>query len=100
MKYTKEERLNIGRRIYEGELTLAAAAITYDINLYTARDYFRLYKASKNIVVTEGYRSGGRQQRAAAGGEDEKKSYEQMSRQELVDEIVRLKSETTRTKRR
>ena len=45
MKYTLEERLDIGQRIYQGELTIASAAYSYDVNLYTARDYFRMYKA-------------------------------------------------------
>ena len=45
MKYTKEQRLEIGRKIYESEITLYGAAVTYDISPYTARDYFRLYKA-------------------------------------------------------
>ncbi len=38
MKYSKEERLDIGRRIYQGEMTLASAATKYDINIYTARE--------------------------------------------------------------
>ena len=49
MKYTLIERLNIGRRIYLGELTLATAAYAYDINMYTARDYLRMYKASAQL---------------------------------------------------
>ena len=31
MKYTKEEKLNIGRRLYEGELTRYQEAEEYDI---------------------------------------------------------------------
>lgn len=42
MKYSKEERLDIGRKIYVGELTLAGAAMEYEINYYTAREYLRL----------------------------------------------------------
>ena len=30
MKYTKEERLNIGRRIYDGEISRCQAAEEYD----------------------------------------------------------------------
>lgn len=45
MKYTKEERLAIGRRIYEGNITTAVAAETYNVNFYTARNYLREYKA-------------------------------------------------------
>ena len=47
MKYTKEEKLNIGRRIYEGELTRYQAAEEYDIGENTARSYMRMYRDSK-----------------------------------------------------
>ena len=36
MKYTLEQRLDIGRRIYEGEITRFQAAQEYDINEYVA----------------------------------------------------------------
>ena len=42
MKYTKEERLDIGRQIYGGELTRFEAAAQYGISDQTARDYMRL----------------------------------------------------------
>lgn len=45
MKYTPEEREEIGRLIYEGRMSRADAAIKYKISIYTARDYLRLYKA-------------------------------------------------------
>ena len=44
MKYTKEEKLDIGRRIYNGEITRNQAAEEYDIGEYTARDYMRMYR--------------------------------------------------------
>ena len=37
MKYTKEEKLNIGRRIYEGELTRYQAAEEYDIGEFLVK---------------------------------------------------------------
>ncbi len=40
MKYTREERLDIGRQIYDGELTRYKAA---------ERDYMRLYRDSNNL---------------------------------------------------
>ena len=52
MKYTKEERLQIGKEICQGQLTKAAAAVKYDINMYTAMDYLRLYKASVGITAS------------------------------------------------
>ena len=39
MKYTKEERMDIGRRIYDGELSRYEAAEEYGINDQTARNY-------------------------------------------------------------
>ena len=44
MKYTKEERLDIGRRIYDGEISRYQAADIYDISEQTARNYMRLYR--------------------------------------------------------
>ena len=44
MKYTKEQRLDIGRRIYDGEITKYDATQQYDISHQTARDYMRLYR--------------------------------------------------------
>ena len=44
MKYSKEERLQIGKEIYTGQLTFTEAAVKYDINQYTARDYMRTYR--------------------------------------------------------
>lgn len=44
MKYTLEQRLDIGRRIYEGELTRFQAAEEYGINDNTARNYMWLYR--------------------------------------------------------
>ena len=44
VKYTKEERLEIGRRIYNRELSVYDAAAEYNINWYTARDYMREYR--------------------------------------------------------
>lgn len=98
MKYTKEERLEIGRRIYQGEMTLATAATEYDINLYTARDYLRLYKASENVSIPKGYRSGGNQDDTLVDRPD-MSQYEKMSREELMDELIMAKIEAARAKK-
>ena len=39
MKYTKDQRLDIGRRIYEGEISRFEAATEYGIGSNTAREY-------------------------------------------------------------
>lgn len=98
MKYSKEQRLEIGRRIYQGEITLATAANEYDINLYTARDYLRLYKASENVAIPHNYKNGGNQDSTLPNIPDASK-YMQMSKEELIDEIIKAKIEAARAKK-
>jgi CENP-B N-terminal DNA-binding domain len=49
MKYTVEERLDIGRRVHEGELSRYAAAQEYQISKYTVRDYLGMYRAKNSL---------------------------------------------------
>ena len=114
MKYTKEERLAIGSRIYTKEINCAEAALEYDIDMYTARDYMRLYKAFLKMQERAGAdakagsecgtgidEKAGAEARADAkagagtgkeplGGSDR---YETMTREELIAELKRLKGE-------
>jgi transposase len=77
-KYSTEERLEIGRKIYEGEINRSEAAAIYGINVYTARDYMRMYKTSLTIPLNESdNRSNG--------------VYEDMSRDELIDIVLSYK---------
>ena len=48
-KYTMEERLKIGEKICNHELTKFTAAAKYGISPYTARDYLRMYKAKLEV---------------------------------------------------
>lgn len=83
-KYSKDERLNIGRRIYTREINASKAAVIYGISVYTARDYLRYYKAYISVENEEGYEMGNYAVR------DIEKSYHEMSRDELIDEIMKL----------
>ena len=49
MKYTLEQRLDIGREIYSRSITVNEAAIKYAINNYTAREYMRFYRDKNNL---------------------------------------------------
>ena len=53
--HTEQERLIIGKRIYDKDLTVSAAAEVYGVSFYTARDYLRMYKSKilKNVTKTE-----------------------------------------------
>ena len=53
-KYTMEERLKIGEKICNHELTKFTAAAKYGISPYTARDYLRMYKAEREMNPEKG----------------------------------------------
>ena len=48
-KYSKEERLEIGKEVYNKEIKINQAAIKYNINPYTVRDYMREYREINNL---------------------------------------------------
>ena len=100
MKYTKEERLDIGKRIYDGELSRYEAAEEYGISDQTARDYMRLYRDINNLPPKYS-----RQQTygiakkksvpASAGIED----YESMTKEELIDALIMARINEARLKK-
>ena len=49
MKYTEEERLDIGRRVYTHELTEAEACAEYDLGTTSVERYVQKYKVSQGI---------------------------------------------------
>ena len=49
MSYTLEQRLAIGKEIYDGELTRYEAAKKYDICEESARRYMRLYRDTNQL---------------------------------------------------
>ena len=79
MKYSKEQRLDIGRRIYAGELTTSMAAKEYDINYYTAREYLRAYKAGINVAIPKSEWPEGRKKENADSSLS-KAAYEDMTK--------------------
>ena len=59
MKYTKEQRLDIGRRIYYSEISRYEAAEEYGISEQTARNYMRMYRDANRLPPKHGQRSIG-----------------------------------------
>ena len=50
MKYTNQERVDIGQRIYDGEITRYQAAELYGISEQTARNYMIIFCSLMNSV--------------------------------------------------
>lgn len=51
MNYTKEQRLDIGRRIVDGELSVANAMIEYGISRSCAQNYATTYRRENNLPI-------------------------------------------------
>jgi len=98
LKYTKDQRLDIGRRIYEGEISRFGAAEEYGIGADTARNYMRLYRAEHHLPVRHVESNAEKIKeppRPPTGLED----YEAMSKEELIHELVRAKITEARLKK-
>ena len=97
MKYTKEERMEIGRRIYNGEISRYEAAEEYGINDQTARNYMRMYRDANHLppkrgtvtIATPSFK------KAPAGLEE----LESMSKEELIQELIKARITEARLKK-
>ena len=49
LKYTKPERMDIAKKIYDGEMTSAEAAVKYDLNFTSVKNYVRRYRLENNL---------------------------------------------------
>lgn len=100
MKYTKEQRLDIARRVYDRELTVAEAAVKYDLNPSSVKGYLRLYRAEMGLPPrTRGNRNGNATQRIADQNDPSLKEYEAMSKEELIDALVMARINEARLKK-
>lgn len=96
MKFTKEERLDIGKKIYSGEITRYDAANIYGIGTGTARSYMRLYRDTNHLPpkVSSNIKNSHNQiscSVASIKDEDMSPDYERfqsMSKDELIKELV------------
>ena len=100
MKYTKEQRLDIGRRIYDGELTRYEAAEEYEISDETARNYMRQYRNANRLPPKRGTQSNCglanmKFKPKPAGLED----LQSMTKEELIDALVMARITEARLKK-
>ncbi len=97
MKYTAEERLDIGRRIYNGEIRRYEAALQYGISDQTARNYMRMYRDANQLPPKGGKRAINAPsfQTAPAGMEE----FESMTKEELIQELVKARITEARLKK-
>lgn len=98
MKYTKQERLDIGRKVYDGELTRYQAAEAYGICEQTARDYMRLYR-DVNHLPPKRYTPSNYCSRLGAPAPSGIEGLEAMTKEELISELVKARIVEARLKK-
>ena len=103
MKYTKEQRLDIGRRIYNGEITKFQAAKEYDINENTARSYMWLYRDINHLPPKKSERiKSTNKTNASLPVEVQKQNleeYKSMTKDELIQALVQARITEARLKK-
>lgn len=102
MKFTKEEREEIGRLIYTKEMTIGEACAKYDINRYTVRDYMRDYRDANQLPPMSTPEKENEPKPKKPKKETLLPNYEElkeMSKEELIDEIIKKTVEAERAKK-
>lgn len=103
MKYTMDERIDIGRQVVTQELSRQEAMLKYGIGQTCMSKYIRLYKRSAGIptsVHLDHQKHSGIAERASNKAvipniED----YMSMSKEELINELIRAKANELRAKK-
>lgn len=101
MQFSKEEQLEIGKKIYDGTMTRYEVAEAYGISDDTARDYMRMYRDSNGLAPKQ---SGGCSYDYACGAPQRKSSpslsdYEAMTKEELIRELIKARINEARLKK-
>ena len=94
-------KASIGLEIYSKTITIYEAATKYDINLYIARDYMRLYRDKNGLppmIDNEPNPQSQKQQKKKPTFVDYD-DLENMSKDELIDEVIKARVEAERAKK-
>ena len=103
MKYTKEERLEVGRKIHESGLSNLKAGQVFGISEESARRYRIMYEKSQGIERTPRQSHSTSINTAAlltpgeplSGSDD----YSSMTKEELIEELMKSKIREARLKK-
>lgn len=98
MKYPIEKRLDIGREVYEKELTAKEAAIKYNLNIYTIRDYQKLYLTEK-VLCSDDQSNKGSKALIIKNTTVNLESLQSMSKEDLINEVIKGKIQIERLKK-
>ncbi len=100
MKYTREQRLDIAKRVYDGELTVEEAAVKYELNPSSVKGYLRLYRAETGLPPRTRRKETENVTQHIEGQKDSSlKEYGSMSKEELIDALVMARINEARLKK-
>ena len=96
MKYTLEEKLEIGKEIYTGNLKIHEASVKYNMGTTTARECMRLYRDANNLP------SRNETENPKVFIKADKLDYsdlESLSKDQLINEVIKARVEAERAKK-
>ena len=96
MKFTKEQRLDIGRQVYTGEITSSQAFEKYRVSKTAICKYARLYQEENKLPpkVSKNPKTG---LKSCAPRSVE--NYESLSKDELIEELIKARIREARLKK-
>lgn len=94
-KYTKEEQLDIGRRVFEHEFSYSTAAKEFDVSIPSVAVYVRKYKDSAGIEVNNRVYCSEEQTYTVKNIE----ALQKMTKSELIQEVIKAKIDEARAKK-
>ena len=100
MKYTKEERIDIGRQVYTHELTHKEAERKYGIAKSSIDRYIQDYKIANGIPIET--KSGNHVSPVPGNKATQSfdiEAYKAMSKEELINELILAKANELRAKK-
>jgi transposase len=98
MRFTTEERIDIGRQVYTKELTRNEAMEKYNIGRSLLDIYIQDYKQSVGITVRGSYKDSTCPTKVASEAKD-MEAYQAMSKEELINELIKSKANELRAKK-
>lgn len=99
MKYSKDERIDIGRQVVTQMLTKQEAMDKYDIRRTCMDNYIRLYKESAGIPTKTPCTSSKKSFTINPHTSSDIDDYMAMSKEELIEELIKAKANELRAKK-
>ena len=99
MKYSKEERLDIGAKIYNSEMTQYEAADRYGISVGNAREYMRMYRDAHGLPQKGRSKEVYQVKIVEQAKIPRYEEYESMTKEELIQKLVKTRTNEARLKK-